>query len=449
MNSEPRFTKTALLQEHRALVAISIPMILSNITVPLLGLVDTAVIGHLPEAYFLGGTAVGSMLITMVVWLAGFLRMTTTGLSAQAYGAASHTALVLVLWRGVVIALALASLLLLFQGPLISMGLSLSGGSEAVQFYAHQYVTIRVWGFPAALLNLVILGWLLGMHQARSVMWLLVLTNAMNIVLDVWFVPVLGWQVQGVALATLLSEYAGLALGIWLVIRVGKNQKIAFAPPWQQVFYGEALGRYLRLNRDVLIRTLCLEIAFAFMTFQGARLGDIVVAANAILMGFLLLISFGLDGVAFGAEVRVGRAKGALDAAAVRLATTVALLWTAILAGLYSLFFLLRGDWLIGVMSTVPEVNRYAHDFLPWMVLLPVVACWCYLYDGVYIGLTRANVMRNSMLVATFGVFFPAWFLFQGLGNQGLWIAFTLFMASRGLTLGWHFHRMTPEKLLQ
>lgn len=435
--------------EQKALLAISVPMILSNITVPLLGLVDTAVVGHLPEAYFLGGTAVGNMLITLVVWLAGFLRMTTTGLSAQAYGAGSQDSMVLVLWRGVVIALALATVLLLFQVPLIRWGLALSGGSDAVQFYAHQYVSIRVWGFPAALLNLVVLGWLLGMHQARLVLWLLVLTNTMNIVLDFWFVPVLGWQVQGVALATLMSEYSGLALGIWLVVRVCKIKGIQFAPPWQKVFYGDALGRYLRLNRDVLIRTICLEIAFAFMTFQGARLGDTVVAANAILMGFLLLISFGLDGIAFGAEARVGRAKGAMDAASIKLATTVALVWTALFAGCYSLFFWFGGSWLIGIMSSVTAVNQYANGYLSWMVILPLVACWCYLYDGVYIGLTKADVMRNSMLLATFGAFFPVWFLFRGLGNQGLWIAFTLFMAVRGITLGWHFHRMTPETLLQ
>ena len=184
----------AVWLEHRALLAISVPMILSNITVPLLGLVDTAVVGHLSDAYFLGGTAVGSMLVTLVLWLAGFLRMTTTGLAAQALGARNADNMALVLWRGIVVATATALVLILFQQPLMRMGLAVSGGSDAVQFYASQYVHIRVWGFPASLLNLVILGWLLGLQQARSVMWLLIATNLINIGLDLLFVPVFGWQ---------------------------------------------------------------------------------------------------------------------------------------------------------------------------------------------------------------------------------------------------------------
>lgn len=439
----------AVWLEHRALLAISVPMILSNITVPLLGLVDTAVVGHLSDAYFLGGTAVGSMLVTLVLWLAGFLRMTTTGLAAQALGARNADNMALVLWRGIVVATATALVLILFQQPLMRMGLAVSGGSDAVQFYASQYVHIRVWGFPASLLNLVILGWLLGLQQARSVMWLLIATNLINIGLDLLFVPVFGWQVQGVAWATLIAEYSGLLMGGWLVLNTCRKRGIQLMPHWVAVFERASIGRYARLNRDVLIRTLCLEAVFAFMTFQGARLGDLVVAANAILMGFLLLISFGLDGIAYGAEARVGLAKGANNAKAIKVASFAALYWTGWFALVYAVFFAVSGTWLLGIMTSLTPVILYAQAYLGWMVAMPLIACWCYLYDGIYIGLTQASVMRNSMLVATFGVFFPSWFLIQDMGNTGLWWAFTLFMAFRGLTLGWHFHRMTDTALLQ
>lgn len=435
--------------EHRALLAVCIPMILSNITVPLLGLVDTAVVGHLSDAFFLGGTAVGSMLITLVLWLAGFLRMTTTGLVAQAAGAHHTDNMALVLWRGIVVATAIAAILILFQQPLLGMGLALSGGSDEVQFYASQYAHIRVWGFPASLLNLVILGWLLGLQQARAVMWLLIATNLINIGLDLLFVPLLGWQVQGVAWATLIAEYSGLLIGAWLVLTTCRKRGIQLVPRWLAVFDRASIGRYARLNRDVLIRTLCLEAVFAFMTFQGARLGDLVVAANAILMGFLLLISFGLDGIAYGAEVRVGMAKGAKNARAIKQASLAALYWTGFFALLYATFFALSGTWLLGMMSSITAVILYAQAYLGWMVAMPLIACWCYLYDGIYIGLTRASVMRNTMLMATFGVFFPSWYLIQDMGNTGLWLAFTLFMAIRGLTLGWHFHRMSDSTLLK
>jgi len=435
--------------EHRALLAISLPMILSNITVPLLGLVDTAVVGHLADAYFLGGTAVGSMLITLVLWLAGFLRMTTTGLAAQSYGGNQSDAAVVVLWRGIVVAGAIALVMLLLQQPLIRMGLAVAGGSEEVQLYAERYVQIRVWGFPAALMNLVILGWLLGMQKARLVMWLLILTNVINIGLDLLFVPVFGWQVQGVALATLIAEYAALGMGLWLVLVTCKARGMRLLPNWALVLDPITLGHYGRLNRDVLIRTLCLEAVFAFMTFQGARLGDTVVAANAILMGFLLLISFGLDGIAYGAEARVGMAKGARNPSGIRMATTAALYWTGVFALAYALFFALAGTGLLRMMSSVPSVVTFAQGYLWWMVALPLIACWCYLYDGIYIGLTRASVMRNSMILSTFGIFFPVWLLLSAWDNAGLWVAFSLFMAVRGLTLGWHYHRMNDDALLQ
>lgn len=429
---------------HSYLFTLAIPMILSNITVPLLGLVDTAVIGHLEESYFLGGSTVGAMIITAITWLCGFLRMSTTGLSAQAYGGGDKQQGLIILLRGLLVAILISAVVLLFQSFYLELSFSLAGGSEQVLFYARQYSEIRIWGLPAALANLVILGWLLGNHHTKTVMFLLILTNLINLSLDLLFVLGFDWQVRGVALATLVAEYSGLIMGL-VVICVLKKAALRVALAQKSALLAvlvdrAALASYFKLNRDILIRTLCLEICFVFMTFQGARLGDDIVAANAILMNFLLLISFGLDGIANAAEVMVGQAKGRGDHQRLKHVVNISLLWSGLFALVYSLVFFIGGQFFIGLISDIPAVVQQANDYFIWIVFLPVISCWCYLYDGVYIGLTRAKAMRNSMLAATFGCFFPVWWLLQGYGNHGLWAAFSVFMLVRGLTLAWHFH---------
>ncbi|MEW6999092.1 MATE family efflux transporter [Colwelliaceae bacterium BS250] len=440
---------TAHKNERRALFTLAIPMILSNITVPLLGLIDTAVIGHLPHAYFLGGTAVGSMIITAIIWFCGFLRMSTSGLAAQAFGSNNQQQMLLVLSRGLIVALTIGLLLVALQQPFIDGALWLAGGSNEVQLYARQYSEIRVWGFPAALANLVVLGWLLGMHKAKQAMWVIILTNVVNLCLDLLFVLGFNWQVQGVALATLIAEYSGLLLGLWL-IRASIHKQMgalrsALADIKQQIFARSQLLAYMQLNRDIVIRTICLELCFIFITFEGAKLGDTVVATNAILMNFILLISFGLDGIAFGAEARVGKAKGAKDLLGLKIAVKVAMVYNLIFAIFYSLFFLLFGKQFILLLSDIEPVTQLAEQFLPWITLLPILACWCYLFDGIYIGLTQGRVMRNSMLIATFGCFFPVWWLFSSLGNHAIWAALSIFMVVRGLTLMWHFKHYNAD----
>ena len=433
------------IERHKQLFILALPMILSNITAPLLGLVDTAVIGHLDYAYYLGGSTVGAMVITAITWLCGFLRMSTTGLSAQAYGQSNDRLGLLILLRGIIVAFAIGLTFILLQNIYLELALSLAGGSAQVQFYAREYSAIRVWGLPAALANLVILGWLLGNHKAKLVMWLIIATNVINLVLDLVFVIGFAWQVKGVAMATLIAEYSGLLIGLAVIYKNFQQRFINAFSNAKQLFTAvlerAALFSYFKLNRDILIRTLCLEICFIFMTFQGARLGDDVVAANAILMNFLLLISFGLDGVANATEVMVGKAKGQQDQHSLKLNVNIALFWTAIFALAYSLMFYLAGDYFIMVISNIPTVVDYAQQHLAWLVALPLLACWCYLYDGVYVGLMQAHIMRNSMLVATFGCFFPTWWLLSDYGNHGLWAAFSIFMLARGATLAWHYQR--------
>lgn len=428
-------------QLHKNLFLLAIPMVLSNITAPLLGLVDTAVIGHLPEAYYLGGSTIGATVITIVTWLCGFLRMTTTGLSAQAYGAENFQDNLLVLTRGILVAVAVGIVFIVIQSWYIPAAVGIAGGSENVQFYATQYSEIRIWSLPAALTNLVIIGWLLGNHKARSVMWIFIAMNLINLLLDLLFVVVFDWKVQGVAWATLIAEYSGLCMAFfvgWRLIKEKSNGQISL--PKSDLFEKAPIKQYFQLNRDILLRTLALQVCFVFITFQGARLGDTVVAANAILMNFLLFISFGLDGIANAAEVMVGKAKGANDRREFRQVVWVSLFWTLIFAVVYAACFYLYGSYLINIISSIKPVVTYAEQFLNWIIILPIVACWSYLFDGIYIGLTRGRVMRNSMIVSTLVGFFPAWWLLQDLHNHALWAALSIFMLFRGATLAGHLY---------
>jgi multidrug resistance protein, MATE family len=430
---------------HGAVFALALPMVFSNITTPLLGLVDTWVIGHLSQAWFLGGVSVGATLINLIFWLLGFLRMSTTGLTAQAHGAASGRDLLDTLARAMGLALVMGVLVMALVLPLLPHIIGLSGGSAEVQHYAGQYVAVRIWSAPAALCNLVIMGWLLGLQDARSPMALLILSNLINMVLDALFVLGLGWEVKGVAAASLIADYCALGVGIWLVSRRLRS----LAPDvWQGALsrwrQWPALLRLLGLNRDIFIRSLCLQLCFAFMTLQGARLGDVTVAANAVLLNLLMLISYGLDGFAYGAEAMVGRAIGRRDRQGLREVIVLNLGWALLVAAGFTLIFGLAGQALIASITSLPEVILEAQRNLPWLVVMPLLAVWCFLFDGIFIGATRAREMRNSMLVAVFAGFFPVWWLCQPLGSSALWAAMAALMVGRGLSLGllcWRMER--------
>ncbi|WP_429165344.1 MATE family efflux transporter DinF [Aeromonas rivipollensis] len=425
-------------RRHRAVFALALPMVFSNVTTPLLGLVDTWVIGHLGQAWFLGGVSVGATLINLLFWLLGFLRMSTTGLTAQAQGAASAEGQLDTLARALGLAVGLGLALLLLVLPFLPAIIGLSGGSPEVQVYAGDYVSVRIWSAPAALCNLVIMGWLLGMQDARSPMLLLILSNLVNMVLDAWFVLGLGWQVRGVAAASLLADYSALGVGLWLVSRRLRHLSAeVWQGAWSRWWQWPVVRRLLGLNRDIFIRSLCLQLCFAFMTLQGARLGDVAVAANAVLLNFLMLISYGLDGFAYAVEAMVGRAIGRRDRQGLREAIVLNLGWALLIAIAFALGFALGGRQLIAHITDLPAVIAEANRQLPWLIVMPLLAVWCFLLDGVFIGATRAREMRNSMLVAVFAGFFPVWWLCQGWGVAALWAAMAALMTGRGLTLGW------------
>ncbi|NAW57634.1 MULTISPECIES: MATE family efflux transporter DinF [unclassified Vibrio] len=418
---------------HKQVLLLAIPMVLSNITVPLLGLVDAAVIGHLEHAWYLGGVALGSTMISVTFWLLGFLRMSTTGLTAQSYGADDKHKLALVLIQGLLMALAFALLFLLLHTQLSEWVFAFSDASREVKHYGQQYFAIRAWSAPAALANFVLLGWLLGTQNARAPMWMVIITNATNIALDVLFVIGLGWKVEGAALASVLADYSGMLFGLWCVWRTWHTRQL----PSPRGLVGQSMqgiGRFVRLNRDIFLRSLCLQATFSFMTFQGASFGDEVVAANAVLMSFLMMISYGMDGFAYAMEALVGKAVGARDRGELNESLVGTSFWSLIICLLLTLLFGLAGSQMIGLITDIASVHQQALIYLPWLVAMPLVAMWCFLLDGVFIGATKGREMRNSMFVATC-VFFVVFYAWSGWGNHALWFAMLSFMAVRGITL--------------
>ncbi|MBL4817032.1 MAG: MATE family efflux transporter [Shewanella sp.] len=426
-------------QKNRQLLALALPMILSNITVPLLGLVDTAVVGHLSNAYYLGGVAVGSTIITLILWVLGFLRMATTGLVAQSYGAGDTQAQYKLLLQAGSLALILGLSAVLLQLPILNTALMLTDASLEVQRYTREYFEIRIWSTPFALLNLVLLGWLLGRQQPKAAMWQLIVANSANIGLDLLFVLGLGWGVQGAALASVIADMSGFLVALTMVYKqVQKTGGFDFFKLCNSLSLA-SYHKLLSLNADIFVRSLCLQIAFAFMTFQGASLGDNTVAANAVLLNLSLLISYALDGIAYYAEAEVGKAYGQKNNTKMREAVTLAWFWSAISAILFTLVLAFSGESIIKMLTSIEAVRAVADEYLFWIVLLPILSFGSYLFDGVYIGAAKGKVMRNSMIISTFGVFFPVWFFLQDNGNHALWAAMSCFMLARSITLTLHY----------
>ncbi|MGD8163152.1 MATE family efflux transporter DinF [Pantoea sp. FN0307] len=417
---------------------LALPMILSNITVPLLGLVDTAVIGHLDSPIYLGGVAVGTTATSFVFMLLLFLRMSTTGLTAQAFGAGDKQALARALIQPLFIAIIAGIIFILLRGPLSALAAQLVGGSPAVLEQAQRFIHIRWLSAPATLANLVILGWLLGVQYARAPVILLIVGNLVNILLDLWFVIGLGWGVTGAAAATAIAEAITLLVGLGLVWHVLRLRQITFVH-LKNALKGD-VRRLLRLNRDIMLRSLLLQLCFASVTILGARMGSEVVAVNAVLLMFLSFTAYALDGFAYAVEAVSGEAFGARDSAKLRQVWIAACRQAGLVALLFAVGYALWGRDIVSLLTSLPQLQALADRYLPWQMLLPVVGVWCYLLDGMFIGATRGREMRNSMALAALG-FGLTLLTVPQLGNHGLWLALTVFLLLRGLTLGWIWHR--------
>ncbi len=410
---------------------IAAPMILSNISVPLLGMVDTGVTGHLDSPTYLGGVAIGGTIFTFLYLGMNFLRMGTTGIAAQNYGAGDYDALRVSLGQALIVSLGIALLILLLQAPLGAVSLTLLGGDAETQAHAATYFSIRVWSAPGTLANYALIGWFLGLQNARVPLYVFLTINLTNIVLDLLFVIGLGMDVDGVALASVIAEYTGLALGVTFALRELRRHPGRWIR--ERLTKLSAYMAFFSVNANLFVRTMALMFTFAFVTAQGARLGPAVLAANAVLMNFQNLTSLGLDGIAHAAEAMVGKAVGAKDKAELSSTVRLTLRWSLVFAAGYTLVYLVAGVWIIHLLTDLPDVRATATTYLPWLIAAPLISAWCFLYDGVYVGMTLAREMRNIMLFSTFVVFVPAWFLAQPLGNHGLWLALMLFFASRGI----------------
>ena len=418
---------------QRQVRALAGPMILSNLCVPLVTLVDSAVVGHLPHAHQLAAVAVGGSLFTLLAWAFGFLRMGTTGFAAQACGRADGAALRLVLLQGLALGLAFALLLGALALPFGGFALKLMQPSAALDTLAREYFHIRLFGLPAVLASYALIGWLLGVQNARGPLAMLLTTSLVNVALDLWFVLGLDWGVAGAARASVIAEWSGALLGLLLARRT--LRRVPGQLPWAALRRWSSWRPLLALNRDIFIRSLLLQLVFFLVTLQGTRLGDATVAANALLLNGLLLCAHALDGLAHALEALCGHAIGRRDRLALRRALVVAGGWSLLASLGFALFFLQGGSWFVALQTDIPAVRELAETYLPYLAVLPLIAMWSYLLDGLFIGATRAREMRDAMLVAV-ALALPLGALLQGLGNHGLWLTFLAFMVLRALAMG-------------
>lgn len=416
------------------------PIILSNITVPLIGVVDTAVVGHLPEPHHIGAVAVGALIFNYLFWSFGFLRMGTTGLAAQAAGAGDLEEVRSTLARAMLMAGALGLIAILLQKPILDFALWAIGGSPAVAAEAGDYFLIRIWSAPAALAKFALIGWFLALQKAKVTLLMQLAMNLVNLVLDLLFVLGWGWGVEGVAVASVIAEYAGLALGLLIARRLLAEMGGDFRRA--RILDAAALRKMIVVNRDIFIRTLCLLTAFGYVTAKGAAMGDVTLAANAVMLQFQSLMAYALDGFAHAAEVLVGRAVGQRDRGVLRAAVRASFLWALIFAVLFSLFWVAGGPVLIRLLTGIEAVRATAYALLPWAIASPLVSVWGYTYDGVFLGATRTVEVRNAMILCLALCIGAGELLIPHWGNAGLWSAFMLFMVARGATLAAYYPRI-------
>ncbi|QFT63987.1 MATE family efflux transporter [Roseivivax sp. THAF30] len=421
---------------HARVLKIALPIVLSNATIPILGAVDTGVVGQLGAAAPIGAVGLGAIILQSIYWIFGFLRMGTTGLAAQAAGQGNRAEVAALLTRVLMIGLAAGTVFIAAQSLLFWGAFQLAPASAEVEDLARDYMGIRVWSAPAAIAIYGIVGWLIAAERTRAVLVLQVGMNLLNAALSIWLVLGLGFGVEGAAWGTFIAEWAGLALGLWLC-------RAAFRVPdwrdWARVFDRVKLANMARVNGDILIRSALLTAIFTSFMFMGSGLGDVTLAANQVLLQFLHITAYALDGFAFAAEAIVGQAFGARAVATVRRGSLIASFWGLVSTVLLALAFALFGSAIIEIMADAPEVVDEARRYLPWMVAAPVLGLAAWMLDGIYIGATRTADMRNLMVISAAGYFVVAALLIPAYGNHGLWAALILSFVFRGLTMAWRY----------
>lgn len=419
---------------NRQILRLAIPNIISNLSVPLLGAIDTAVVGRLEHVYYLGAIAVGSIIFDFIFWGFGFLRMGTTGMVAQAYGAQEQRKTRIILFRVLIVAAVSSAFILLIQYPLIEVSLYLVNASPEVEEYTRLYYHIRIFAAPATLALFGLNGWFLGMQNSTYPMIVTIFLNIVNIILNLIFVFRFNMTVDGVATGSLVASF--LALGLACILYKKKYGGVKLNIEWSELIEPEELKKFFSVNRDIVIRTLCLIFSYAFFTAKSAEMGDVVLAANTILLQMWYISSYGTDGFAYAAESLVGRFKGAKDDQQLRQAVIANMLWGLGLGLLGTLTYAVFDTEIIALFTNKDNVIAVAMTVVIWLIVAPVVNSVCFIWDGVYIGATATGAMRNSMLIATILVFIPVYFISEPFaGIHALWMAMTAFMVARGVVL--------------
>jgi MATE family multidrug resistance protein len=415
------------------------PIILANISVPLLGAVDTAVVGHLPEAYYIGAVAIGAMLFTYIYHLFNCLRMGTTGPTAQARGAGDYAEVRAMIGRALLLAGAIGGALIALQLPILAFAFWLIDASPEVERHARAYFLIRVWSMPAVLAGYAIIGWYYGLRDVRTPLIVQIVGNALNILLDFLFVFGFGWGVAGVAVASVIASYAGLALGlgyVWRSVRALPGRGHA------RLLDRGRLIRMVSINADLVLRTFCVVSVLGIFMAKSAELGDVTLAANQVLQNFLVFTSFGLDGFAHAAEAILGEAVGRRDRAAFQRAMRVVFIWAGLVGALNLVVYAVAGHGIIALLTSIPEVRAAAADYALWVIIMPLVSVWAYTYDGVYLAATRTTIMRNTVMVSFAAFALLLYTLSPAYGNTAIWIAVTVFLGLRGVLLHLFFPRV-------
>jgi MATE family multidrug resistance protein len=414
---------------------VSTPKALTHKRV-LTGAVDTGVVGQMGLAAPIGAVGIGAIALTAMYWLFGFLRMGTAGLTAQAEGAGRKGEVSALLSRGMIIGLIAGFAIMLLQMPLIWLALQTAPASTEVENLARDYMTIRIYGAPAAIGIYAVTGWLIGLERTRAVLVVQLWMNSLNIGLDLWFVLGLDWGVEGVAIATLIAEWSGLFLGIWLCRDALKTPAWK---DWPRVFERVQMIAFARVNRDILLRSVMLQGIFMSFVFLGARYGDVTLAANHVLLQFLEITAFSMDGFAIAAETLVGQSMGARSIARVRRAALLTSFWGLVTVIFTASAFAIFGPWIIDLMTTAPDVRIEARKYLPYMIAAPLVGCAAWMLDGIFIGATRSGDMRNMMAISAVVYVTALLILMPLIGNHGLWLALLISFVARGITLGWKY----------
>ena len=439
---------TALEVSHRKVWLLAGPIILANLSVPLVGAVDTAVVGHLPGPEAIGAVALGALVFSFIYWGFGFLRMGTTGFVAQAFGAGDTQGLADTLLRVLLLALTLGVAVVLLGRPIVDFALYLIDSSAAVEDLTRDYATIRIWSAPAVLCVYAFTGIFIGLHDTRSAFVMQLVMNIANVLLDLLFVLVFAWGVDGVALASVIAEYLAMALGLYLLRRPLRDARARYDRA--RLFERSALLRLFAANSNIFVRTLTMLFAFSYFTAKSASQGEVILAANAILMHLFSFTSHGLDGFAHAVEAMAGSAYGAKRAAVFRRAVRLTTLWAGAVAIVTALLFWLLGEQIVALFTDIDSVVEAAVRYLPWMILMPLVSVWSFQLDGIFIGTGHTREMRNAMIVTLAIYLLLLQVTVPWLNNHGLFLGLVFFMLLRAASLLFYFRGIesaihTPE----